>query len=294
MLGSQMIFSNINGIIIPAIILSIFVLILKPLIVIFLIDLLGYKGRTSFLSGLTVAQVSEFSLILVALGTGLGHLNKEFVSLITLVGIITIPGSTYLILYANKIYPKIQKFLNLLELNGKTIKLEEKIEKECDLIIIGYDRVGYDFVNIAQKMNHNYFVVDFNPNSIKKLEKNNIPHYFGDAEDITFLEEINFIKAKAVVSTIPDFKTNMKLVSYYRNHNLNGVIIVISSNIKDSKELYKKGASFVIMPHYLGAKHAAKMIENYGLKADFFEKEKMQHLEELEKRQKVTGEGYNF
>lgn len=294
MLGSQMIFSNITSIIIPAIILSIFVLLLKPLIVIFFINILGYKSRTSFLSGITVAQISEFSLILIALGVSFGHLNKEIISLITLVGIITIPCSTYFILYSDKIYPKIQKFLNLLEFNGKRKTEEEETEKDCDLIIIGYDRVGYDFVNIAQKMKHNYFVVDFNPISINKLEKNHIPYYFGDAEDVNFLEEINFTKAKAVVSTIPDFKTNMKLVSYYRNHNPNGIIIVISGSIKDSKEFYRKGASFVIMPHYLGAKHAAKMIENYGLKTDAFEKEKIQHLEELEKRQKLTEEGYNF
>jgi Kef-type K+ transport system membrane component KefB/Trk K+ transport system NAD-binding subunit len=294
MLGSQMVFADIGGIIVPAIILSIFVLILKPLIVVFLINLLNYKNRTSFLTGLTIAQISEFSLILIALGMSFGHLNREVVSLVTLVGIITIPGSTYLILYADKIYPKIQKVLSFLEIRKQIGEDKEVEEKEYDLIIFGYDRVGYDFVNIAEKMKHNYFVVDFDPRSIKKLERNNIPYFFGDAEDMTFLDEIGFLKAKAVVSTIPDFKTNIELVSYYRNHNKDGVIIVISNNIKDSQELYKKGASFVIMPHYLGARHASKMIENYGLKADAFEKERIQHLEELEKRQKLTGEGYNF
>jgi voltage-gated potassium channel Kch len=294
MLGSQIIFTDISGIIIPAILLSLFVLILKPLIVIFLVNLLGYKNRTSFLTGLTVAQISEFSLILVALGLSFGHLSREVVSLITLVGIITIPGSTYLILYADKLYPRIQKLLNLLEFRKQTE--EEKLEEEkiYDLIIFGYDRVGYDFVNIAQKMKHNYFVVDFDPKSISKLEKNNIPYYFGDAEDMNFLEEIGFTKAKSFISTIPDFKTNLNLVSCYRDHNKNGVAIVISHNIKDTKELYRRGASFVVMPHYLGAKNASKMIENYGLKIDAFEKEKIQHLEELEKRLKLTGEGYNF
>jgi Kef-type K+ transport system membrane component KefB/voltage-gated potassium channel Kch len=294
MLGSQMVFTNIGSIIIPAIILSIFVLVLKPLIVIFLINLLNYKNRTSFMAGLTVAQISEFSLILVALGMSFGHLSQEVVSLITLVGIITIPGSTYLMLYSEKIYPKLQRLLGFIEIKKQKGEEVEIIEKECDLIIFGYDRVGYDFVNIARQMNHNYFVVDFDPNSVKKLEKNNIPYYFGDAEDMNFLEEIGFTKAKAIVSTIPDFRTNLELVSFYRNHNPGGVIIVISNNIKDSQELYKKGASFVIMPHYLGARHASKMLENYGLNHDAFEKEKIQHLEELKHRQKLTGEGYNF
>lgn len=294
MLGSQMVFVDIGKIIIPAIILSIFVLILKPLIVIFLINLLGYKNRTSFLTGLTVAQISEFSLILVGLGFSLGHLSGEVLSLITLVGIITIPGSTYLIIYSDKIYPKLQRLLGFIEIKKqKGEEIEEEI-KNRDLIIFGYDRVGYDFVNIAQKMNHDYCVVDFDPNSIKKLEKNKIPFYFGDAEDINFLDDIGFIKAKAIVSTIPDFKTNLRLVSYYRDYNKDGTIIALSHNIKESQELYKSGASFVIMPHYLGAKHAARMLENYGLSHEEFGKERTLHLEELEKRQQLTGEGYNF
>lgn len=294
MLGSQMVLSDIGGIIIPAIILSLFVLIGNPIIVIVLMNLLGYKNRTGFMAGLTVAQISEFSLILVALGMSFGHISREVVSLITLVGIITILGSTYLILYSDKIYPRIKGFLNILEIRKQKEEEVEEKNNDYDLIIFGYDRVGYDFVNIAKKMNHKYSVVDFDPSSINKLENNNIPHYFGDAEDVSFLEEIGFIKAKAVVSTIPDFKTNLELVSYYRNHNPNGVIIVISHNIKDSQELYKKGASFVVMPHYLGASHASKMIENYGFEHDAFEKEKIQHLEELVNRQKLTGEGYNF
>ena len=293
MLGSQMVFADIGKIIFPAIILSIFVLLLKPLIVAFLVDLLGYKSRTSFQTGLSVAQISEFSLILIALGLSFGHISREIVSLITLVGIITIPGSTYLILYADKIYKVIQKIFSLFESRKQKEEVEEE-KKDCDLIIFGYDRVGYDFVNVAKKMNHKYFVVDFNPNSVKKLEKSNIPFYFGDAEDMNFLEDIGFIKAKAIVSTIPDFKTNLKLVSYYRNHNKNGIIILISHSIKESQELYKIGASFVIMPHYLGARHAAKMLENYGLKPEEFEKERIQHLEELASRQKLTGEGYSF
>ncbi len=290
MLGSQMVLSDVKNVIIPAIFISIFVLVIKPIIVLIILNILGYKNRTGFLAGLTVAQISEFSLILMALGFSFGYLSREVVSLITLVGIITITGSTYLFLYADQIYLKLSPFLNSIKLT-KRIK-NEKIDtmESLDMVIFGYDRVGYDFVNIAEKMHSKYFVVDFNPISIKKLKKNNIPHFFGDAEDIDFLEEIGIPKTKAVISTIPDFKTNLKLVSFYRNHNKNGIIIVTSHNIKETKELYKLGASFVVMPHYLGAKHAAEMIKNYGFQNVAFEREKRQHLEELENRQKITEE----
>lgn len=290
MLGSHIIIANLSAILIPAIILSIFVLIGNPIIVIILMNLLGYKSKTGFMAGLTVAQISEFSLILMALGLSSGHLNQEIVSLITLVGVITIAGSTYLIIYADKIYENTRKITKIFEFR-KNEKTNEKISNEnpYNMIIFGYDRVGFDFVNVAQKMQNKHLVVDFDPQSINKLESRGIPYKYGDAEDVNFLEEINLTETELVVSTIPDFKTNLNLVSYYHNHNKDGIIIVISHDIKHTKELYKHGASFVVMPHYLGANYASQMIETHGTKKEEFEKKKQQHLKYLEHREKYTG-----
>jgi Kef-type K+ transport system membrane component KefB/Trk K+ transport system NAD-binding subunit len=288
MLGSQMILSDIAGVLLPAILLSIFVLIGNPVIVFVIMNLLGYRNRTAFFTGLAVAQISEFSLILIALGNSLGYLDSKFVSLITVVGIITISGSTYFFIYADKIYAKLKPILHFLGIRKSIRKKEDSNSPEKDMIIFGYDRVGYDFVKIAKKMNLNYAVVDLNPEAIYKLRSDEISCYFGDAEDVDFLEEISVQKAKIVVSTIPDFATNMNLVSFYRNHNKDGIIIVISHNIKNTKELYRHGASFVVMPHYLGAKHASQMIENFAFKKEAFEEEKKHHLEYLEERQKKT------
>lgn len=290
MLGSQMIFFNIGSIIYPVIVLSIFVLLGNPLIVFFLMNLLGYKRRTSFMAGLTVAQISEFSLILIALGFSFGHVNREIISLITLVGVITIIGSTYMILYSEKLYDKLKPILKFLEIR-KNIKekIEEKLD-QADLVILGYDRVGYDFVTMAQKMKINYYVIDYDPKAIRKLKRKNISFYFGDAEDFDFLEEIRFFKAKIIISTIPDFETNLNLLSFYRNLNKEGIAILTSHNIKDTKEFYEHGASFVIMPYYLGAKYASEMIQGYGFDNKAFEIEKNKQLESLKEREILNKE----
>ena len=289
MLGSQIVLSNIGNIIIPALIISLFIFIVKPIVVFIPMRLFGYKIRTGFFTAITVSQISEFSLILLALGLSFGHLDSEFVSLITLTGIITIAGSAYFVLHADRVYIALRPVLLFLELRKKLIEEKDKedVTKET-MIIFGYDRVGYDFVHMAQKINKDYFVVDFNPNLIPKFKKNNIPFRFGDADDIDFLEDIGVEKAGMVVSTIPDFKTNLNLVTYYRSHNANGIIIAVSHTIKNTQELYEKGASFVVMSHYLGAMHASRMIEAHNLRPDTFEKEKQQHLEYLQKRQQLT------
>ena len=99
LLGYQMVFDNWQMLIIPTIIFSVFILIGNPIIVLILMNMLGYTRKTSFLAGLTVAQISEFSLILIKLGFDIGHLSREIMSMVTLVGIVTIAGSTYMILY---------------------------------------------------------------------------------------------------------------------------------------------------------------------------------------------------
>ena len=65
-----------------------------------LMGFMGYSKRNGFMAGLTVAQISEFSLILIAMGIRVGHLSNETLSLVTIVGLITIAGSTYFIIYA--------------------------------------------------------------------------------------------------------------------------------------------------------------------------------------------------
>jgi len=288
-LGSQMVISSISSILIPAIILSLFILIGNPVIVIVLMNLIGHKSKTAFMAGLTVAQISEFSLILMSLGFSFGHLTQDVVSLVTLVGIITISGSTYLILYSDKIYAVVKPILGILELRNVDPGSEKSDNVQSyEMIIFGYDRTGYDFVKTAQNLNRKYLVVDFNPSSIQNLEKAGIPNNFGDAEDVSFLEEIKAAEAKIIISTIPDFKTNLGLVSYYHNHNPLGVIIVMSHDIKDAQKLYASGASFVVMPHYLGASFASQMLETHGTEISSFEKEKEQHLKYINEREKFT------
>lgn len=285
LLGAQIVLTNIGALILPAIILSLFVLIGNPIIVVVLLGLLGYRSRASFLTGLTVAQISEFSLILVSLGVAVGHVDSKLLSLVTLVGIITITGSTYMILYADFLYKKLKNVVDLFVWRKKPKRHKKGHDKTADVIIFGYDRVGYDFVAAAEKLGSPYLVVDFDPRAIKKMEAKEIPFKYGDAEDVEFLQEIAVTEAKMVVSTVPDFKANLLLVKYYRQRNSKGIIMAISHDIAQAQELYLAGASYVIMPHYLGAHHASQLIKKHGFDLAEFEAERNKHLTKLAKRE---------
>jgi Kef-type K+ transport system membrane component KefB len=284
LLGSQLSLNNIGSLILPAIILSAFVLIGNPIIMFVLMNIFGFKRKTGFMTGLTVAQISEFSLILIALGYSQGHITRDVVSLVTLVGIVTIAGSTYLMLYGDEIYEKVSKFLSLIEFKHTRGREKGSGNTINEIVIFGYDRVGIDFVRAAQKVTGRYVVVDFDPTTIKLLEEKGIPHKYGDAEDPEFLQEIELGGARLVVSTVPDFKANLLLVKTYRTVNPKGIIMVLSHDIEHAKELYLAGATYVLMPHYLGAHHASDMIVKYGFSEIEFERERNIHLSRLSKR----------
>ncbi len=103
-LGSNLNLSVIGTQVPSAVVFSVFVLVGNPLIVLIIMGLMGYRKRTAVLAGFTVAQISEFSLIFAGMGLALGHITDEILGLITLVGLITIGLSTYLILYSHQIY----------------------------------------------------------------------------------------------------------------------------------------------------------------------------------------------
>lgn len=288
LLGSQMILSDIPSLIIPAAVLSVFVVFIKPAIVAWVMNVLGYRTRTGFFTGLSISQISEFSLIVMTLGFSLGHIDQRLTSLITLVAVITIATSTYASKYAREIYSFSKKPLRILEWR-KHFKREPSSHGHTpEMFIFGYDRVGYDFVKVAEKIETSFVVVDFNPNAVKKMQKAEIPFRFGDAEDVEFLQEIGVHEGKIIVSTIPDYKVNKLLVTYYRRFNPEGIIMVISHDIHQAKELYLAGATYVIMPHYLGAHHASNMIAEYAFDVEKFDKERNKHLARIAKRETVT------
>ena len=279
LLGSQMVFGSIGQLIVPAIIFSLFILIGNPIIVMLLMGLLGYKKKTGFQAGFTVAQISEFSLILITLGVTVGHLTTEILSLVTLIGLITISGSTYLIIYSDKIYPYFAKYLSIFE-RKKLLKKTKEVGS-YKIILFGCNRIGYDLLQSFKRLKNKYLVVDYNPETIDDLSEEKIECRYGDVDDEEFLNELNLAEVKMVASTIPEFETSLLLINTIRQINKKAIIIVVSHDVNEANILYELGASYVIMPHLLGGNHASMMIGRHGLSRSKFLSEKRKHLRQL-------------
>lgn len=282
-LGSQMILADLGTILLPTIILTLFVVVGNPIIMIVIMNLLGYNRKTGFMTGVAIAQISEFSLILATVGFQIGHIDRTALSLITFIGLITITLSTYMILHAETLYTKLQHLLKFLELRDTSKSRTDSGRRDYDTILFGYDRVGHYFSHAFAQIGHNYLVIDHSPASIDRLLKSNIPHQYGDASDMEFVDELQLKTVKLAVSTIPDNKTNMLLASKLLEANKKALFVAIAHDVDEAEQLYKAGAAYVIMPHYLGARYAANLIAHYSLDAKSFAEERERHLSHIRK-----------
>ena len=282
LLGSSVEISNLGSFIVPAIVFSLFVLIGNPLIMIIITGMQGFNKKTSFNAGLTVAQISEFSLILVLLGLKLGHINQQVVSLVTLVGLVTIAVSSYLILYSDRLYTYFAGYLSIFE-RKKTIKEVESIGV-YEIVLFGCNRVGYDFIRAFKKLGSAFLAVDFNPEIVERLKEKRVNVKYGDAEDPDFLEELGLEHSRILISTIPDFETNLFLLKKAKAANRHMIVILISYNLEEAIELYEHQATYVIMPHFIGGQFAAELAKKAHTDNTKLLVEREGHIEYLKER----------
>lgn len=287
-LGLSIQVSEISEIIIPALVLSGLSLLLKPLIIMFFGRLFKYTKRTNFLVGSALSQISEFSLIVGALGLSLGQINSLTFNTIILSLLITIFLSSYAITYSGGIYNKFSGLLSIFE--SKKIRKENKIKLQYDTILFGYNRIGFSILNSLKKMKRKYIVVDFNPDIISKLNKFGIPAIYGDVYDQDFLDDLNLPNLSLVVSTIPEVETNELLIETIREVNEKAIIILRAHTIEDAMKLYDRGANYVLTPHFLGGEFVARMINHEKSGESGYSEEKKKHIKMLKEILEKAGD----
>jgi len=251
-LGAHLKLSVLGPQLAPALLLSSFVLVGNPLIVMVIMGTMGYRKRTGFLAGLTVAQISEFSLMLAALGMRLGHIDDDAVALITLVGLVTITLSTYLILYSHTIYERIAPALSWVERKNtsRETAMETIVEPQLgfDVIVFGLGRFGNHLASKLIERGRRVLDVDFDPDLVSRLREAGHSVVYGDAEDPDFASTLPLASARWVVSSVPQLSVNLALLHALSRHGYSGRIAATAHNDHDEARLREAGCDLILLP----------------------------------------------
>ncbi len=243
-----------------ALVFSLFVLLVKPLIVMVTLGRLGFRRRTAFMVGLSLAQVSEFSLVVLFLALRNGQVDREVVNVVTLTALITIAVSSYGLFFATKIYRRIEKHLKVLEI--RDIKIEKQISNtlEDHIVLIGSDRLGLEILKQLQKQNQNILVVDFNPSIVKLLKEMQIDYLFGDITDPDIWEEARIEKASLVISTVFDPNDTEEILANIFKLTKKPTVFVTAAERDWAVKFYNAGADYVIVPRILSGHQVAHLL----------------------------------
>jgi Kef-type K+ transport system membrane component KefB len=268
-LGVALDLSHLGGHLVASAVFSAFVLIGNPLIVLAIMGAMGYRKRTGFLAGLTVAQISEFSLIFVAMGVALGHIQNDALGLVTLVGLITIAVSTYMITYSHQLYRICEPLLGVFERKHSLRHAPDAADRlgQYDVILFGLGRFGSAIAERLRRGGKRVLGVDFNPLAIRQARAAGIDAEYGDASDPEFLTALSLRNAAWVVAALPVHQTGLSyedlrrtIIQSVRATGFSGRIAVVSHNEADSQALRAAGADVILEPFQDAADRALERI----------------------------------
>jgi Kef-type K+ transport system membrane component KefB len=280
-LGHTLVPGQIKGMVVPALVFSIIVFIVKPLIVLITLGIMGYTKRASFKTAITLSQISEFSLVFVVACVHGNFARPEVQAVIGLTALITFAGSAYLIKYDDELFTVLEKHLRLFE--RKVTKLEQKGSMQhYPVVLFGYRKGGAEFIRTFRAMKRKFVVVDYDPDAVELIERQHVNFLYGDATDVELIEELNLDTSKLVVSTISDFGTNEFLASWLKANNPTAVFVASAETAYQAAHLYSEGAAYVMMPHFIGSEKISTFIKRTGFKKSEFTKFREKHLRYLE------------
>ena len=269
-LGATLDLSLLGTHMLGAVVFSLFVLIGNPLIVLAIMGALGYRKRTGFLAGLTVAQISEFSLIFVAMGVSLGHIADDALGLVTMVGLVTIAASTYMITFSHHLYALFEPLLGVFERKATPREPTEAGAHKAGryrVILFGLGRFGTAIGLRLQRRGIAVLGVDFNPQAVRRWRGLGLEAEFGDATDPEFVVELPLSGARWVVSTVPIQPTGLSqedarrtLIQSVRAAGFSGQVAAASHSAVDSAELFAAGADLVLEPFQDAADRAVDLL----------------------------------
>ncbi|MCC5830850.1 MAG: cation:proton antiporter [Phycisphaeraceae bacterium] len=258
-LGARMDLSAVTDEWFSAIVLSLFVLIGNPFIFIWIISRCGYGERTSFLTSVTVAQISEFSFIFAAMGTATGLILPEIESLVMVVGVVTIGVSAYMILYNHGLYGICRRLGLLRMFRARQTEDEEPSEEISNhVVVVGMNPLGRRLASDLHRKGHLVLAID---TDARKLARLPCLTMVGNVDYLSVVEEAGLARARMGISALQIEDTNNLFA--YRCKEFGVPVAIHAFDRSVVEDLKRLGADFLMDGKGLAFRLLEKELEPY-------------------------------
>lgn len=239
----------------------------RQLIIFPLLYLAGADQRNAEVTAVRMAQISEFSLVVIFLGITLGHVTRDLATAVILAFVVTALVTTPLFHNAYRIHAWLSPTLVRLGFKEPP-EAARSDEREWRLAILGFHRIAssllFNFSRDDPPLVRDTLVIDFAVALHDKIRRLGAHVEYGDLSNPDTLHHAGVDRARVVVSTVSDDlmrgTNNAKLVAAVRKLNPHAVIIANAVNLGDVATIYASGADYVFMSRLDSAAALAEAI----------------------------------
>ncbi|WP_226042569.1 cation:proton antiporter [Natrinema sp. DC36] len=241
-IGLQLAADSLLAYWVEALIASAALMVGNFLIIFYLIDREQFTPETSFIGSLNMAQVSEFSLVVGALAVTRGFIDASILGYLSLMAIVTMSLSTYLINYNYQIYERVKPYL---------ARFESEEKRDVDLhvyqdhaVVVGYDEIIRTALPLLQEHFGDVVVVDRNPAHAEVHQSADYEYIYGDFKHGEIRSGAGLKRAAFVLSSTVEPDINRILLEEIGDDT---VVFAEAESTEDAADLYDRGAHYVIL-----------------------------------------------
>lgn len=231
--------------------------------------------RASLLPAINLAQISEFSLVVIQTGVMAKHISMETANATSFAFVLLAVFSTFLMGRSDQIVRMAigpLKRLGLRDLDHAELAAAERGEGHGAarrIVILGFFRTASALLSEIERQDKSLLdqisVVDFNPNVFRNLAARGLHVIYGDISNVETLMHAGVGNAEIIILSVPDAllkgADNEKLVRHVRTLNPTAKIISTADLLASVGDQYAAGADYVTVPRITDAQELFKVIE---------------------------------
>jgi CPA2 family monovalent cation:H+ antiporter-2 len=222
----------------------------------------GISRTQAVATGITLAQIGEFSLVAASVAAQNRIIGEETLALVVGVTVLSLFLTPYMVVYAEPL----AKWMETRLAGKKSItafeSLSENSGKPCGIAIIGFGPAGRRVAEALLKKNQHPEVIELSPASAQKAQDMGLRVHQGDATSLEFLEHCGMQRFQIVVVAVPDPATARTLIHHVRTLTTGTILVVRARYDISCQSLKETGADVLVNEESLVGEKLAESLLN--------------------------------